>query len=560
MSHVKDAVERFDAVIESTAIIQSNQKSAGSFSFGSSGSQAQSIFGDPTQRKSRKSFEKFHGWVHSAVNALAMAAAKQPVVIAKRTKTDDSEKRAAPGSRKDLRREQQQKRADLSLEKDKSAWIKSRMTKTFASKHAEMEVEILSDHFLVSVLENPNPYQSRWDFVYTFICNLVLTGYAYLVYGVDDDGKAEMYCIPTSWIKPVHKDGPFSHYKIIDPKNPEKEVSEDELIDGSQVAFSRIPNPNSLEGSMSPADAQTTAISIDSKIQTSQHAFFDNGIFPSVIMTVGTNPHPDAQKGVRPRLTNTQRNQVNAVIRKLSQGMYNYGNPAIVDGLIEKIERVSATQNEMGWDKSEKSVRARILSAFAVHPFILGESMAGSYAQAYTVYELFYDKVNCFLDLLGSLVSELIESHQEEGSDVFAFWEKCKPTDPSMEKSLWEKARDRDDITQNEFRSFMGLPPDEDANQSVISKSLATPVYQAMQSVAKGEIQPDQAVAYLIGLGVPSDLAEDIIGDGPPQEEEPLLEDEEAAPEEEPLSEDEEAAPEDEEDAPEDEEDAPVLS
>jgi hypothetical protein len=198
-------------------------------------------------------------------------------------------------------------------------------------------------------------------------------------------------------------------------------------------------------------------------------------------------------------------------------GVANYGNPAIIDGMIEKIERLSATQNEIGWEKSEKTVRTRILSAFGVHPFILGEEMAGSYAQAYIVQELFNKRVNVFLSMLSTLmtnfVPKLIEGGEKE--KLVIWYEQAKATDPSMEKSLWEGARGREDVSQNEFRAFMNLPPDEDKNEAQIDKASIQAITGIAAQVKAGGLEVEQGIAILEGLGLSKELATAIAGEGP---------------------------------------------
>ena len=65
-------------------------------------------------------------------------------------------------------------------------------------------MEVLEDHPLLDVLERPNPIQYRWQFVYSFVANLNLTGRAYVVRDEGEDGRTEFYCPPTTWVKPNH--------------------------------------------------------------------------------------------------------------------------------------------------------------------------------------------------------------------------------------------------------------------------------------------------------------------------------------------------------------------
>jgi len=344
---------------------------------------------------------------------------------------------------------------------------------------------------------------------------MALTGFGFVVGGETEDGTYELYSIPTTWIRPDHSDGPYSKFYIVNPANPSTWTSTEPLT-SDQVAFAYFPNPSDPMAALAPARAVSRAVTIDDHIQNSQSMFFENGVFPSVVVTVGSNPHPDVPAGVRPRLTANQRRQVYAAIRKVSGGVSNYGTPAIVDGLIEKIERLSATQNEMGWEKSEQTVKQRIMSAFGVHPFILGENIPGSYAQAYIVQELFYKKVNTYLNLLSTMLTDFLNPFVDDNIEIW--YDECVAKDPSMEKAMWEGARNRDDVTQNEFRAFMGLPPDEDRKEAVINKSSIQTVAALAAQVGAGSLKPEQGVAILEGMGLETELAKKIIGKGPPKQ------------------------------------------
>ena len=467
---------------------------------GSTGMNQLNQFRDQSQNRER--YALYRGHVYSAINALAQEAGKQPAHVGrKKSKTDKDKK---PKDKKSTSTEH----------------IRRKMPTTLRTKAAATELEIAEDHPLTKNLERPNKLQTRSVFVQSFVANLCLTGWAFVVAGEKPNKKGyEFYSVPTTWVHPVHDKGAFAEFKIYDPSDPNADRTT--TIPGNQVGFAHFPKPSDPLGAVAPAAAQSEAIKIDSYIQSSQKIFFENGVFPSVIVTVGANPHPDVPGGIRPRLTAPQRRQVNAAIKKVSGGIANYGNPAIVDGLIEKIERLSATQNEMGWEKSEKAVRSRILAAFGVHPFMLGDEVAGSYAQSYNVKEIFYGRVNTFLDMLSVVMTGFTDSEEgfiKEADDLIIWWDECKASDPSMEKAMWEAARQRDDVTQNEFRAWMGLPPDEDDEEAIINKTIIQHVHKIAADTKAGTITVEQSVAMLKGLGLPSDIAEEIAGEGPTEE------------------------------------------
>ena len=392
------------------------------------------------QSAGRSKYRQFRGWLYAAIDALSCAAASQPVVVA-RVKRSLEEERSTPAGQK--------------------FFLEQKMPPAMRVKTTDQGLELVQDHPLCDLLENPNSVQDRWQFVYSFVANLNITGRAYLVGGMNKKmNRVEVWSLPTNWVTPDHKDGPFTKFKVQNPSDPD--VGKGIELGRENVAFAYLPNPSNPLGAMAPADAQGNAIRIDDHIQTSQEKFFENGIFPSVVVTVGRDPHPDVPAGIRPRLSPIQRRQVISAITKTMGGIYNYGHPALIDGLIERIDRFSATQNEMGWEKSEGTVRTRILSAYGVHPFMLGEPMnVGGWAQAGVIKSIFFDRVNPFLNILTGLANSFIVPMVEPSGELKAWWEICIPKDPSIEAVDWREARKNGDVTRNEVRARLGLPPDE---------------------------------------------------------------------------------------------------
>lgn len=463
------------------------------------------------QGRNQRRYAQFHGWVHSAINALADTAAGQPVHVGKLA----GSKKAKPKQSKDL----------IVARKDFpsrpiQAFERNKMPASLRNKAAATELEVIEDHPLLTALEKPNNMQHRWQFVYSFVANLCLTGWGYVIAAWNDKDEIEFYSVPTTWVYPDHTKGAFAEFYIRNPNDPASIGKNQKPLTRDQVGFAYIPNPSDPLSALPPIQAQSMAVAIDDSIQSSQVTFFDNAMFPSAIVTMGHQPHPEVAGGLRPRLTPAQRRQVYGAIKKVMSGVANYGNPAIIDGMIEKIERLSATQNEIGWEKSEKTVRTRILSAFGVHPFILGEEMAGSYAQAYIVQDLFCRRVNVFLSMLSTLMTNFVPNLIEKGDKekIVIWYEEAAAKDPSMEKSLWEGARGREDVSQNEFRAFMNLPPDEDKNEAQIDKASIQAITGIAAQVKAGGLEVEQGVAILEGLGLSKELATAIAGEGPAEE------------------------------------------
>ena len=444
--------------------------------------------GQRESAQSRRKYDQYKGWVYSAINVIARKASSQPVHIAKATS-------ASADKRK------------LSCTKA----FRTKMTKCMSTKYANNELEILSDHPLMPVLEHPNKYQTRNQFVYMFVCNLILTGRSYIIRDTNKEGQPCFIAFPSSWVRPdPNAAEPFSRFIVADPKKP----GEGTFFDASQVGYAYLPDPADPISSKAPAEAQDSALTIDEQIQTSQTVFFDNGIFPSVMIIVGKNPLPGGPNGMgRPILTPEQRRQVYGVLRRRGAGIQNSGEPAILDGMIEDIKPMSHSHREMGWEKSEEAVKKRILSAYGINPFVLGEKSPGSYAQMYIVYQQFFDIVNDYLDILSNIMTML--SMGEDGDDnLLVFYEKCIAVDPEMERRVWEYAAKEGLVSQNEYRSWMGLGSDPDNNQKHLRPETLNPIHNFLKSVGEGTIAPEQVIGVLECMGVPTDLAVTIAGKG----------------------------------------------
>jgi hypothetical protein len=422
--------------------------------------------------------------VYSAVHTLAVAAAGQPVVVAS-VKGAEVE----PG--------EEERRAPARMKH----FLEQKMPPRMRMKAANQELEVQVQHPLLDLLDRPNSVQDRWQFVYSFIANLNLTGWAYIVGGENSEGQMELWSLPTSWVIPSHKEGPFSSFKIVNPKDPARAANAP-VLGRENVTFAYLPDPGNPLSALAPATAQLNALRIDDHIQTSQERFFEMGVFPSVVITVGKDPHPDVPSGIRPRLSPAQRRQVMGAISRQWQGVHNYGAPAVVDGLIERIDRWSATANEMGWDKSEDKIKTRILSAYAVHPLLMGEPISvGGYAQAAVIKQIFCDRVNSFLGMLSVMMSNFAGPMVQQGELLKVWWEMCEPRDPQLESQNWREARKNGDVTRNEFRARLGLPPDETAveNRSALLSTVGgmTGAVQILTAMGNGFITPDTAAGLL---------------------------------------------------------------
>ena len=173
----------------------------------------------------------------------------------------------------------------------------------------------------------------------------------------------------------------------------------------------------------------------------------------------------------------------------------------------------------MGWEKSEQSNRTRILSAFGVHPYILGEPVnVGGYAQAAKIEERFCKRVNTPLDMLSVVMTDFVNHQEEAGSEkLFIWWEKCESCDPSLRQKTYQEARRNNDITRDEYRAEMGLPPAEElaAKKSKLLETVGgmTGAVAIFNGMGLGSISPESAAQlFSLFFEVPIEDAKQLVG------------------------------------------------
>ena len=184
MGALTKALRHCEAVANTAQVNALQLKADGMLDLGSSrGAASLSQWTDNARYNER--YNSFRGVVYAAINAIAQEGAGQPANLSciKGTSTRKS--------------------------KVGTKHITSKMLTSALAKTADYEVEIIKDHEFLTMLENPNPTQNRWQLVYSFMANLLLTGWGYIVGGQTDDGF-ELYSLPTTWIRPDHSKGPFS--------------------------------------------------------------------------------------------------------------------------------------------------------------------------------------------------------------------------------------------------------------------------------------------------------------------------------------------------------------
>jgi len=266
-------------------------------------------------------YEHFRGLVHACVNVIPMRVSGQRVCVAS--------DRAAPAT-------------------------EMKTTKAFGDK-----LEPLPAHPVLDLLSTPNQLMSGSAMLQVTVASLELTGRALLWITLDEENHVIILPIPVSWIVNV----PSTRTRILGFEIRYPHAEKTITIPADQAVYLRYPDPSSPWGHVSPLAAMADAVMCDAKISDAQYKVFERGPWPSHALVVGPQPVPPGASGpaMRPHLTPEQRQQLVTAFTAAYSGTVALGKPIILDGMIERVEKLSLSPNEMAFLQSAKLTKERIL-------------------------------------------------------------------------------------------------------------------------------------------------------------------------------------------------------
>lgn len=392
--------------------------------------------------KHSEQYRHFRGWAYVAIRAIASRIAGQDIFVGRvASKPKPGRKLSLPNSLKSI--------GD--------------------------RLEPLESHWLIDTIDNPNPIMVRWSLLFSTVASMLLTGRGYWWFsGVGD--KLQVWPIPAHWMT---AGDPFRGTWKLRPYGGIEEFE----IDGGDVAAFVLPDPSNPFGSVSPLQSQALAVSTDEEIQNAQHDAFINGITPQLAFRIGNLPGamPDdaAQK---PVLTGEQRSEIVELVKRLYSGQSGKHHPVIIDGMIEGVDRIGNTVEEMGFLDSGKQTKARIMQAFGVNPIITGEIQDANRAQAVVAQQQFCEQINPLIELMSQTLTCWLSQRTSER--LVAWIDPCRAEDPEQKLAEWKAARASGDVTQNEFRRNVLNLPDVPGGDE-FRDQLGNPIERGAESSSK---------------------------------------------------------------------------
>lgn len=271
-----------------------------------------------------------------------------------------------------------------------------RVAPDFIRKAPGEGVTPLTDHFLLKLLESPNERLTGYSLKQMSIASIMLTGR--MVWWFDTSGaprrdvpelgSMRLWYVPRSWIRPAQD---RSGYWVIQApgSSTSAEVSHNELF------LSTMADPANPFMPFSPLQSQATSVDTDDKILKAQAVSMENAMHPNLVVTMGRLPgmpgngRPGGQ-GPRPMLDGKQREQVVEAIKLHLEGVEKWGEPLILDALIESVHKFMPTPAELDMVNSQKVTSQRVMHGLGVSEIIAGQSQSANRAGSTVAEDIFY--------------------------------------------------------------------------------------------------------------------------------------------------------------------------
>jgi phage portal protein BeeE len=394
------------------------------------------------------------GWPYAAIRPAAVKIAEQPIRAGRKKKAGGKGSGNSSGSGK----------------------FKVKSSAPAGFKQFAEGLEVMDDHTALSIFENPNPHSSGWSLLHSTGFSILATGQGFWwivdrPQAADTDSlevqpAIQLWYLPSNWVKPIHKEGrPFSAYRVTPPGTADVDGF---IVQPQDMCHFLFPDPEDPTQPMSPLQALARAVNTDDEIQKAQYASMINAMKPGMVLTAGRLDPPPGMtgQGPRPVLTPEQRQQLISSIRMAYAGAMHFGDPIIVDGMIEGVEPYTLTPAELDFMGGSTLTKDRIFQGIGTNPIVAGQIQDANRAQAAIAHEGFYGLVvNPVAGLISQEVTRKVGPRVSAGGERIYIWiEEAKARDADLERGKMQDAITAGNgVLVDEFREWMGLTPFGDA-------------------------------------------------------------------------------------------------
>lgn len=312
---------------------------------------------------------------------------------------------------------------------------------------------------LLELMRQPNPLQSRVEFIQSLVGYYQIAGNSYIEKATNSIGvPLELYPLRPDRMHIIKSETLIPKafkYKISDSDSIKFEV--DTLTGESDILHMKTFNPVNDWYGMSPVEAAAYSIDTHNEASAWVKSLLDNGAAPSGVLESENE------------LTDDQYNRLKNEIDEKYTGSSNAGRPLLAEGGLSW-KAMGFSPTDMSIIETKFSSARDISLAFAVPPLLLnipGDSTYSNYSEARLA---FYEET--VIPLAEHIVAEFNRwlAKPLKGARFELVLEKV-PAMVDKRLHLWEMADKSNDLTINERRKLKGYEPVPDGDTIYIDSN-----------------------------------------------------------------------------------------
>ena len=304
------------------------------------------------------------------------------------------------------------------------------------------QIPLPHTHPLCRLLADPNPWMTPWELWYLTVVYLELTGNCFWYLAPGADGAAEIWIVPTPWVRVIPDAKEYVRgYEIRAPGAPVETFRPDAIL------HLKYPNPLDPHYGLSPLQANALAVDANAELLKSRYQTFVAGPRPGVVLQTDQT------------LTDQTVLRLEEKLEAKYAGRSNWHRPLVLEqGL--KASPWTLTPAEMDFLNSSRMTREEILAVFRVPPPITGlvENTGLGSNIWFGARAMFCEgTVQPKIELIGQALTR--DLARRYGPDVVVSFPECSPRDQEQRRADDELDAKWGLRTYNEIRKSRGLQP-----------------------------------------------------------------------------------------------------
>lgn len=250
------------------------------------------------------------------------------------------------------------------------------------------EYEEIYNHQILKLINSPNPFETKLEFVYRLITHLYLTGDAYIYLAKNKlNTLKEMYVLQPDRMNIVPHETSFIEKYTYSIDSGKENKTQDFSID--EILHLKLPSPSSSYYGASPLSACAMSVNIDEYQHKYQMKLYKNGAMPPLVL--------ETEQGLDEMSVKRLRRDWD----RLYKGDGNSGRTAILEkGL--KAKKIGIDPKELDWLANNRATRDDILAIYGVPPALLGlvedSNRSNGETQEYTFHRQVIEPLLCMID------------------------------------------------------------------------------------------------------------------------------------------------------------------